>query len=387
MERRTKPDGGFRFIRAYDILGVYFAYTADLIGWYDVRVWFACHEAVARRCGARKGIPAKYREEEIRQLVDGAGVQWIRAALKRLQSAGLLWWSEKSITFGKSPDEIQMDNKSGFWMMVEDFGQANRNVPVPRRAIRRIAAGSRKVETATMLGHVLRCCYFRRGEYSSEGSCSASWIGRVFGLDKRNVKIARKRLIRDSWLLGAKADAWHRQRFGGRTIVNAEWGGFQRPCHYVVARNESRHKEQQRSPRIGSFDAKRSPLLILKENSFGTKNQKPAVAADRPAGFSIKDLEGKGQPSLRRIAIQDLRDSSRLLALFEEAVRREFVKKCEADRLKFFAGAERAVRVGERNPCGLFATLVRHKLWHHITLDDEDTARRRLKQMEEEGTF
>ncbi len=99
-------------------------------------------------------------------------------------------------------------------MMLEDFGQSNRNVPVPRRTIRHVAAGARKVETATMLGHVMRCCYFRKGEYSSEGSCSASWVGRVFGIDERNVKIARRRLIKSDWMLAVRADAWHRQRFG-----------------------------------------------------------------------------------------------------------------------------------------------------------------------------
>ena len=98
MQRRAKPDGGFRFIRAYDLLGVYFAYTAGLIRWYDVRVWFACQEAVARRCGARKGTPAKYTEEEIRKLVGAAGERYVRGALKRLQSAGLLTWSENAIS-------------------------------------------------------------------------------------------------------------------------------------------------------------------------------------------------------------------------------------------------------------------------------------------------
>ncbi len=55
------------------------------------------------------------------------------------------------------------------------------------------------------------------------------------------------------------------------------------------------------------------------------------------------------------------------------------VNGSECDRLRFFAAAEHAKAIGTRNPCGLFATLVRRKLWHYATLDDEDAARRRLQ--------
>jgi|CXWL01.1.fsa_nt_gi hypothetical protein len=383
MEKRKKPDGGFRFIGAYELLGVYFAYKANLIRWYDLRVWFACQEAVARRCCAKKGVPARYSDEEIQKLVGGAGCHYVRGALKRLERAGLLSLSSAAITFAKSPDEIRIQDLSGFWMMVEDFGHANRKVPVPRRTLRAIAAGTRKVETATMLGHVLRCCYFRRGEYSSEGSCSASWISRVFGLDERNVKILRKQLLKSRWLLSMKSDAWHRQRFGGRAIVNPEWAVSQRSPSYVITQTRCDDVQKQRSPRIGPLEAKRSPLLILKENSFGFENQKPAFAADRPTGFSRTGPEQCSRPSLRRVVLDDLRDTSRTMILFEEAVSRKIVANCEADRLKVVAAAQRAMRVGTKNPCGLFTALLYRNLWAHITLDDEDAARRNLKLLRE----
>ncbi|MBI1827302.1 MAG: hypothetical protein HY287_03875 [Planctomycetes bacterium] len=382
MTTRTKPDGGYRLIGAYELLWVYFAFKAKIVRWYDVRVWFACQEAVARRCGATSGVPPRYLEAEIRVLVGGTGEKCLRAALKRLDAAGLLHWSEKEINFAKSPRDIRCDDLSGFWVMVEDLGQVNRKVPVPRRTIRSVAGGARKVQTATMLGHLLRCCYLRRGgEYSSEGSCSAAWVARLFDLDERNVKIARKQLMSIGWLAPLKADAWHRQRYGGRCAVNPVWSqanSMRRPANSGVLQGRKSGKE--RSRRIAVSACKRSPLLILKENSYGSKNQKPALPAGRASGFCKMESARAGRPSLSNVVVDDLRDTARMLALFEAAAKRGFVKRTEADRLKFVGAAERAMRLGKQNPCGFFFQITRAKLWHHINQGEEERARVRLQR-------
>jgi hypothetical protein len=51
----------------------------------------------------------------------------------------------------------------------------------------------------------------------------------------------------------------------------------------------------------------------------------------------------------------------------------------ENDRLTFIATAEHARFVGSTNPCGLFAQLIRRRLWHFVTADDEERAQNRLK--------
>lgn len=386
MKTRKKPEGGFQFIGAHELLGVYFAFTASLVRWYDLRVWFACQEAVARRCGARKGIPMRYSAAEIHALVGGAGGEHVRAAIRRLEAAGLLCWSESAITFGNSSEEIRSEDLSGLWMMVEDLGQPNRKVPVPRRTIRFIAAAARKVLTATMLGHLLRCCYFRRGGYASEGSCSAAWVARVFGLDERNVKIARKNLVAVGWLMPLTADAWHRQRYGARWAVNPAWSQSERSRQSAVPSDGGAPiVSPERSPRNEISAGQRSPLLSLKENSSGSKNQKPALPAVRPAGSCRRKEVSRKAPTLKHVVVEDLRDTARTLRLFEAAVGQGFVSRSEADLLKVVAAAERALRVASANTCGLFVTLVRRKLWHHITLDEEDAARRRLKEVADCG--
>jgi hypothetical protein len=75
----------------------------------------------------------------------------------------------------------------------------------------------------------------------------------------------------------------------------------------------------------------------------------------------------------------DFRDTERLLSLFEEAQKRGCIGGSESERLTFIASAEHARFVGSRNPCGLFAQLIRRRLWHFVTADDEEAAGKRLK--------
>lgn len=379
MSIRNKPDGGFRFIGAYELLGIYFGYSAGRIRWYDVRAWFACQEAVARRCCTQDGTSARYRVEEIGVLVGAPRNKQVRAALRRLQAAGLLDWSAKSVRFPSVPAPTESGSFAAFQGMLRRLGQSNRKIPVPRRTLRFLASGPRKVATATMLGHLLRCCYYRKSEYLFEGSCSAAWVAKLFELDERNVKIARKGLVSRGWLTPMRADAWHRQRFGGRWAVNPEWTppGRQQQPNTPKLKIKPRPRPE-RSPRISRLGDQRSPLLILKENSFGSKNQKPALAAVRPTGVCKRNSVSTKPPTLKHIVMEDLRDTARTVRLFEEAVKEGLVCRCEADRLKVVAAAERALRVADRNPCGFFAKLMRERLWHHVDHEEEDRARQKL---------
>ena len=247
---RRKPDGGFRFIKAYSLLWVYFAFRATKIRWVDLRVWFACYEAVARRCEPKNGTPSSFSVAEIERLV-GGGEGRVHSSIKRLEAVGLLHFSKEAITFAESPDELKIDVLSEFWAMVEAFGQENRRVPVPRRTIRLIAGGARKIVTATMLGEILRCCYYTKSGYVCEGSCAASWVAIVFGINERNVKAARKHLIEIGWLLPKESDPWHRRRYGARAVVNPHWS---RPIVPAIEQQGTAKVEPKECVLAGSSD-------------------------------------------------------------------------------------------------------------------------------------
>jgi hypothetical protein len=77
---------------------------------------------------------------------------------------------------------------------------------------------------------------------------------------------------------------------------------------------------------------------------------------------------------------EDLRDTSRLLYLFKQAQAQGLIGGSESEQLTFVATAERAQLRAIDNPPGLFAELVRRRLWHFITQDDEDRAHKRLRE-------
>ena len=367
VRRARKPVGGFRFVSVFQITMVWWAYREGFIQYRDLRVWFACQELVARRCRLKPDELARYTLDELHGLVGGAGGRHLRASMRRLQNIGLITGSESTITFAESPDELRVDDLTGFWAMLEAMGQRNRKIAVPRRTIRLIAGGARRAVTACMLGQLIRCMYYRRGECAAEGCCKASWIADVFGVSVRHVKAARAHLRNIGWLIPLDSEHWHRQRWGGRGVINLAWSRPVATTDDVI----------ETSPRPTENDTETSPPESDNELSSRLKNQKPARRG--PAGVCSEEKSLK-KPTMRHIVPEDLSDTGRLVALFETARHEGLVSGSESDRLRFVAVAERARTVGTRNPCGLFVRLVRGELWHHITQDDEDAAQRRLKQ-------
>jgi hypothetical protein len=117
----------------------------------------------------------------------------------------------------------------------------------------------------------------------------------------------------------------------------------------------------------------------------GDENQEPAAGG--PTGFSIACSEektpedsGPGNPDLRHVVPEDLKDTGRLLRLYGQAVGQGVAAASEWGRLRFVAAAEHARVIGTRNPCGLFARLVRGGLLRFATEDDTAAASVRLRR-------
>ncbi len=326
----------------------------------DLRVWFACLELVARRCVVPRGIRPRYRIDELHRLVGGVGGKHLHHAIARLEKSGLLGWGESSIKIPK-PIDVACDGElHRSTALVANHG---RLVPVPRRIVRHIAGGARRVEIATILGHLLRCLYYRRGVCLPEGTCKASWVADVFGVDSRNVKSARKQLVARDWLMLIPTRQTVLNRFGLRVRVNLEWSG-----NDISARSK-------RSPRSGiSVTGSPPPYKDKKLSTRIYMNQKPA---NGPPGVSLQPARNR-RPTLRHVVLNDLSDVRRLSELHRQAVAACVISRSECDKLRFFAAAEHAKAIGTRNPCGLFSTVVRRGLWSFISSADEDTALRRL---------
>jgi hypothetical protein len=377
VDAPRKPTGGFIFLSVTQLCLVWWAYLEKLIELRDVRTWFGTWELQARRCLLKPGQQAIYTIEELSSLVGGVGGMHLRASIRRLEAVGLLLWSTSHLSFPKSPEELTVKDTSRLFDMLDAVPNNRRRVPVPRRMVRFLAGARRRCLMATILGHLIRCLYYRNGECSAKGCCTSSWIAKVFGVNGSNVKAARRYLAEMGWLTPLETSQHVRNRYGQWVMINLDWPGsdtHELPIvsPYLIPESP---KPKLRPPALLSTTESRPPI-INKKPFQEHKHQKPASGGQ--AGV-WKEHEKTDTPTIEHIVPEDLRDTGRLLSLFEDAQRDGCIGGSESDRLTFIASAEHARFVGSRNPCGLFAQLIRRRLWHFVTADDEEAAGKRLK--------
>jgi hypothetical protein len=179
---------------------------------------------VARRCQLATEHVAAYTHKELHGLVGGVGGEHLRASLRRLEALGLLTWSRTTLAFATSPTDLHgVKDLSGFFTMHQAIPNNRRRIPVPRQAIRLIAGGLKASVIATMLGHMLRCLYYREHRCRSGGWCKASWIAEVFRLDLRIIKAARKHLVAIGWLQMIETPQALCNRWGCYARISLSW--------------------------------------------------------------------------------------------------------------------------------------------------------------------
>ena len=383
---RRKPDGGFVFIAAVPLLAAWWCYREGHISLRGLRVWLALHEMKARRCELDSDRKPAFGLPELERLVGGVGGEHLRRELRSLERLGLARARAGCITLLESVENLKVDDLSGVFTLLEKVENRRRRIPVPRRALRWMAAAASRVLLATVIGHALRLLYFRKGLVEPRGRCKASWVADVFDVDERGVRRARRKLLELGVLERAEADSPREHvcenRWGRAFVWNLEWS---RSVEETEASDVPAHRHADVA---AETDTGLPPLSDLsttclpgpesdREPSLreDSKNQKPRRG---PAGASSKK-DGGDAPTLRDVQLKDLRSTARLLALFGEAVQRGLVTNTDGGQLNFVSAAEHALAYGERPPA-LFSHIVWRGLWKFITQDDEDAASKRLKQ-------
>jgi hypothetical protein len=377
FDAARKPEGGFIFITALQICLVWWAYLEKHIELRDVRIWFAAWELKAKRCLLKPGQRARYTLEGLADIAGKVMARThLRASIRRLEAVGLLRWSSAEISFPRSAGELTVTPSERLWQMLDAIPSVGRRIPVPRRMVRFVAAGSRRCVLATILGHLVRCLFYKGGECHAKGCLKASWIAEVFGVNASNVKAARTYLVRLGWLIPLETCQRVKNRYGQWMVINLTWDP--KADTVVIPCGKPIKADPKPQPPTALSTLKSHPPKDINQKPLreNTKNQNPALS--RLAGVWIRE-EKLGEPRLRHIIPEDLRDTGRLLALFEEAQAQGLIGGSEHERLTFVATAERACLVGSTNPCGFFAQLIRRGLWHFVTQDHEDAAHERLK--------
>jgi hypothetical protein len=377
VDAPRKPTGGFIFLTVTQLCLIWWAYLEKLIELRDVRTWFGTWELQARRCLLKPGQQAIYTLEELSSLVGGVGGMHLRASIRRLEAVGLLLWSTSQLGFPKSPEELTVEDTSRLLDMLGAVPNHQRRIPVPRRMVRFLAGARRRCLMATILGHLIRCLYYRKGVCLAKGCCMSSWIAQVFGVNGSNVKAARRYLAEMGWLIPLETSQRVRNRYGQWVMINLDWPGTDVDEEVIVlpcvtpppCAPKSRPPERLSTSESRPFRRNTEPFQDK------SKHQKPSSGG--PTGV-WKAEEKSNLPILNHIVPDDLRDMDRLLALFEQAQSDGHIGGSESECLTFIASAEHARFVGSSNPCGLFAQLIRRHLWHFVTVDDEEAARKRL---------
>ena len=263
------------------------------------------------------------------------------------------------------------------------------------------------------------------GGFRIDGRTKCSWIAETFGISRRSVTTARARLIDLGWITPLETPQWQLNKWGQRYQLN--------PQSYAGKAKQTQNKDtfnpnamNQRSIHADN-DNKNTPISTNQqtkphttqpnpqETQFKTPNQdhkfatpttpigpKPASPCLNNKTLSTKDLKNKKPDpkrsgsygiskeikmgsrekntlvNLNQIQPVDLRETWRMIELYEQAIEKGLSSSSEAGQLRFLALAERAKAHGN-NPQKLFAWLLKKQKFEYITQADEDAASVRIR--------
>lgn len=375
-----QPRGGYKTITVVQLCNVLAAYDAGQISLRAVRVYFAAfamvaiREAVGRSRQGREDSKelARYRRRELSRLT-GLDEPECGKQVRALARAGLIRITETEVI--PCRDAIGEGNE-----LAEAVAGYRRSVlrpvPVPRPILRFLSRTDRPALTKILIGYLLRGLTLdrRTGEVRGAGSVKLTWLADRFGLSERGARYARRELI-ERGIITADTGSTQRKlnRTGAYFAVNLDWSDA---VHRASTEVEIAPPVVQIAPRI-------APPVQDKRTSYGTKDQRTRFG--RASGFCGKGTGGnpiEQRPRLSNIEPGDLKRTSRVLALYEQAVRARWLVHSEANRQNFVAAAVRSVRA-QGDPVRIFVTIVRRGLWHHITQDHELRAISGMKRVDE----
>jgi hypothetical protein len=337
------------------------------------------------------------------------GLESVRKELRLLKTAGLVSFSEQAI-------EIALSTHAGDELLPHLGSRGGRRmVPVPRKLIRFLARSSKPALVKTVIAYCLRGLNLERsGEVRGAGTVKVSWVCKLCKLSERSTRSARAELIRLGWI-SKDTGSFQRKlnRDGAYFVIDTAWGRVLNPVAPPRQKNAVRFAPPTEKPETpldlknqklaasepaGFRETKEGGRRVLVNSPFELRSEKMPCDSDRfsrrvpgrnsPRCRSIGVGSGEpicrlARPTLANVVAADLSSDARLLELYRQAIKLKRVLPGEHARLQFFAAAEHAKNLGQRNPCGLFSAVICRGLWQVISQQDEEGARQRLRNIQE----
>lgn len=425
------PKSGYLCLTAAQLSNLVVLLRSGRVSLFDAKVYLggielAERREVAKRLRVRSGDKAeklsRYSLSELAAFIREHRLSRLKRALKRLEAEGLLVFRESRIETNRKslfPEELLS-------LELQKRGALSRLVPIPRRLLAELCRETKKSVFLAKTAYALRGLSLDRksGELRSRGCIKASWIAGHFGLSIRVVRLARSFLIRSGFIAKDVSSFQRKLNRDGSYFeidLSRYAGGEDAECDYAGTRtgkNVSKHRRLETVPAhsasesAGTLNGTKNPLLggeapqpsgastaefrfaplshenrpafapprEKQETPYGFKNQKTRNESPKTlhAGAGVFRTEDRS-PNLRDIRFEDLRRLSTLRTLFEQAVSAKWFSGSESEFQNFVAAAVRVTRLGANtirtDPVRVFVGIVRKKLWHHITTEQEERAR------------
>ncbi len=411
----TQPDphtckrfaGGTHQVTTAQICMAWSLFQTGAISKLGLRITFAAHEMACQRRFGNADKPL-YRLAQIKALVGGRGTKTadtaIRAATRQLARCGLVEIDNHTIRFARHIEDLKEAHQGAARDMLALLDHKQRQVPIPRRMLRSLAAGFGRAQTAVILAKLIRGCFWKRKEgcYRIDGRTKASWIAKRFGISKSAAEKARVHLIELGWLRELPTHQIMRNRWGSYDLIEPAW----QPANSQEPLPESRQDAIPKAPAKEQANGGESATpqahfegesaTPIKQDALPQeeelRNRKLRGKALNPSGSSIEDQLGDrkmkpgkrkrtGPPNIRDIQPEDLRDTQRLCQLHSQATKMGLAEPGDGGQLEFFALAERVRSRATFNPGGMLWRLLKDQKWSFITQVDEDAANARQKEL------
>lgn len=369
--------GRYRKFTIHGLAMLWWLYQEQRITGRQLRTIFAVHEMDERRRYLKQGQHRLYGLTELRRLIGvgegrGSTDSALRSDLRRLQALGVLEFEENQVSLASNIDQLNLQgDHSSFWELFAALPNQRRTIPVPRRLLRALAGGFNRSTVGTIFAYLIRCLFWHKdqGSYRVDGRAKATWIAQTFGLSRRAVISARQRLVELGWLKALPAAQWELNRWGGRFLLNTDWKEALPEAANTEFAPPCASKSGEIAPPYKQISSPKGELL---------NNRNPASGGPDVVSSKEKDRK-EAPPNIHNILPADLKDTDRLLQLFESAHARGVAKSSgESALMDFLSLAERA-RAHGKDPARLFYWLISKERYDMIAQIDEDRARERLR--------